>query len=271
MTSIARPYPAARHGDLVTSTAAIARRTVLKFGRTPQLIIIGALQNVIFLLNFRYVFGGAISVGGGIRYVDFEVPGFVTTLVLFAGTGSTVGVCEDAMGGLVDRLRSLPIPRLAPPAGRVLADMVLLTWSLLVAIGVSFLVGFRIHTSAGDATAAFGLCLLFGFAFDWLFVVLGLFAKSGQAAQGMTLMVFPFAFVSSAYVPVETMPAPLEAFATYQPLTAMVNAVRILTQGAPAERLLGHSAEYYVLLSLAWSAVITLVFAPIAVARYWRG
>jgi ABC-2 type transport system permease protein len=259
-----------RSASLWTSTIGIAKRSVLKFLRTPQLVILGTIQGAMFLLIFRYVFGGAIG-AGGLSYVDFLVPGFITTGVLFAGMGAAAGVAEDLEQGFVDRLRSLPIPRSAVLAGRALADTGMQIWGLIITTAIGFAVGFRIHGSVLDAVAAFGLLILLGFAFEWLFITLGMFAGSAQAAQGLALMVFPLTFVSSAYVPVETMPGWLQAFAEHQPLTVMVDAVRALTQGPAAELQLGHGAGYYVIRSLVWAAAIVAVFAPIAVARFRRG
>ncbi|HEV8163438.1 MAG TPA: ABC transporter permease, partial [Actinomycetota bacterium] len=223
-----------RSVSLWTSTLGIAKRSVLKFLRTPQLVVLGTIQGAMFLLIFRYVFGGAIG-AGGLSYVDFLVPGFITTGVLFAGMGAAAGVAEDLEQGFVDRLRSLPIPRSAVLAGRALADTGMQIWGLVITTAIGFAVGFRIHGSVLDAVAAFGLLILLGFAFEWLFITLGMFAGSAQAAQGLALMVFPLTFVSSAYVPVETMPGWLQAFAEHQPLTVMVDAVRALTQGPAAE------------------------------------
>jgi ABC-2 type transport system permease protein len=256
--------------SLWASTIGIAKRSVLKFLRTPQLVVLGTIQGAMFLLIFRYVFGGAIG-GGGLSYVDFLVPGFITTGVLFSGMGAATGVAEDLEQGFVDRLRSLPIPRSAPLAGRAVADTAMQLWGLLVTTAIGFAVGFRIHGTVADALLAFGLLVVFGFAFEWLFITLGMFAGNAQAAQGLALLVFPLTFVSSAYVPVETMPGWLQAFAEHQPLTAMVNAVRALTQGPAAELALGHSAGYFVIRALLWSAAIVAVFAPLAVARFRRG
>jgi ABC-2 type transport system permease protein len=263
-TSIQRP------ARLTASTLGIARRGLLKFLRTPQLVVVGTIQSALFLLIFRYVFGGAIG-AGGLDYVDFLVPGFITTGILFSGMGAAAGVAEDLEQGFVDRLRSLPIPRSAVLAGRALADTGLLVWSLAITSAVGFGVGFRLHGSVVDALAAFGLLLVFGFAFEWMFITLGLVAGSAQAAQGLALMVFPLTFVSSAYVPVESMPGWLQAFASHQPITVMVDAVRVLTQGQAAEALLGHGAGFYVVRAVAWSAAILVVFVPLAVARYRRG
>jgi ABC transporter DrrB family efflux protein len=255
---------------LPVSALVIARRTVLKFLRTPQLVLLGTVQGAMFLLIFRYVFGGAITVGG-ISYVDFLVPGFVTTSVLFGGMGAATAMAEDMEGGFVDRLRSLPIPRSAVLSGRAIADTAILVWSLVITTGIGFLVGFRLHGTASQAILAFLLCLVYGFAFEWVFISLGMLAGTAQAAQGLAFMVFPLTFVSSAYVPVASMPSWLQGFAENQPITVMVNAVRTLTQGPAAEALLGHTAGYYVVKSLLWSAAIVAVFAPLAVARFRRG
>jgi ABC transporter DrrB family efflux protein len=273
MATIAAPArpPAIRpSATLPASTLGIARRSLLKFLRTPQLVVLGTVQGAMFLLIFRYVFGGAIG-AGGLDYVDFLVPGFITTGILFSGMGAAAGVAEDLEQGFVDRLRSLPIPRSAVLAGRALADTAMVVWGLLVTSAIGFAVGFRIHGSVAGALAAFGLLVLFGFAFEWLFITLGLLAGSAQAAQGLALLVFPLTFVSSAYVPVETMPGWLQAFAEHQPITVMVDAVRVLTQGDAAAALLGHEAGYYVVRSLAWAAAIMAVFVPLAVARFRRG
>ena len=142
----------------------------------------------------------------GTSYVNFLVPGFVTTGVLFTGQGAATAVAEDLQQGFVDRLRSLPVPRACFLAGRAIADSVWTTWGLLVAIAVGLGVGFRPDGSAAGDLAALGLCIVFGFAFEWVFLVVGLLAGTPQAAQGHGFLVFPLTFVSSAYVPVSSMP-----------------------------------------------------------------
>jgi ABC-2 type transport system permease protein len=242
----------------------VAARTLKKFVRTPALIVAGTAQGALFLLIFRYVFGGAVAHTGGLSYVDFLVPGFVVTGVLFQGMGAASGIADDLEGGFIDRLRSLPIRLISVVTGRVGADTTLVTWGVLVMSVVGFLVGFRLRGGVGDGVAGFGLTVLFGFAFVWVFITLGLMAGSPQAAQGLSFLVFPLSFVSSAYVPVATMPGWMQGFATYQPMTPMCNTVRILTSGSAAEHLLGHSLGYYLVPSLLWSAGIVLVFAPLA-------
>ena len=267
--SIAIARPRGSTAGLVTSAAQIARRVLLNFIRSPQLVVLGTAQGAMFLLIFRYVFGGAITTNG-IDYVDFVVPGFITTGVLFNAMYSSVGMAEDMHSGLVARLRSLPIPRSAVLVGRALADTGLQLWSLAITIGLGFAVGFRLHGSLGGALAALGLVILFGLVVEWLFLLMGMIAGSAQAAQGFAIIIFPLTFVSSAYVPVATMPSWLRGIAENQPMTVMVDAVRCLTEGHAAEALLGHPTSYFVIRSLVWSVGLLAVFAPLAIARYAR-
>jgi ABC-2 type transport system permease protein len=248
---------------------AVAQRTVRKFVRTPQLIGLATVQSAIFLVVFRYIFGGAIKTGG-LPYVDFLVPGFVTSGILWAGMGAAAGVAEDVEQGLFDRLRSLPIPRASVLAGRALADTALVTWSLVVGTALGFAIGFRMHGSVAAGLAALGLCVLFSFAFEWVFITIGLVAGSAQAAQGMSVLMTLFVFVSSAYVPVASMPGWLRPVAGHQPVTPMVDAVRGLAGGPRSAALLGHSTAYDAGLSLIWAAAIVAVFGVIAAVRFAR-
>jgi ABC-2 type transport system permease protein len=262
--------PAQREITLAAGTVVTARRGLLKYLRTPQLVVLGLANGAVFLILFRYVFGGAIGTAG-VAYVDFLVPGFVATGVLFTGIGAAAGVAEDKAEGLIDRLRSLPMPRASVLAGRALADTAILALGAAVSTGISFAVGFRLHGSVAAALGAFGLCIVYGFAFEWIFVLAGMAAANAQAAQGISFLVFPLTFVSSAYVPVASMPGWLQAFAAHQPITYMVDAVRALTLGPAGHALYGHPASWYVTGSLLWSAGIVAVTAPLAVARYRRG
>jgi ABC transporter DrrB family efflux protein len=255
---------------LAKSTATVTRRALLRYLRTPQLIVLATIQMSLFFLIYRYMFGGAIHVAG-IPYVDYLVPGFIATGVLFAGIGTATAMAEDKEHGFIDRLRSLPIPRSSVLGARVLADTAIFTWSTLFTTAIAFAVGFRLHGSAAEGLAAFGLVVLFGFAFEWVFITMGLFAGNAQAAQGMGMIVFPFAFMSSAYVPVSSMPGWLQVFAKHQPLTYMVDSVRSLTLGPHAQVLLGHPASYFVTRALIWTVVIIVVALPVAVAKYRRG
>jgi ABC transporter DrrB family efflux protein len=264
------PRPTHAAGAL-TTTLGVARRTVLRNVRNPQVFVLGMVQGAMFLLIFRYVFGGAITTNG-VRYVDFLVPGFVGTGVLFSGMTASIGAAGDLQEGFFDRLRSLPVPRVAIAAGRVLADTILATIGLTVTTLVGFAMGFRTSAPLGGLLLAIALCLFAAFAFTWMFVLLGIMAGNPQAAQGMGLLVFPFTFVSSAFVPVQSMPGWMQAFANNQPLTQIVNATRALTLGdETARRVLGHPASFFAVRSLFWCALFIVVFAPLAARRYQRG
>jgi ABC transporter DrrB family efflux protein len=269
LRTLALPRPT-RPAGLLTTTAGVARRTVLHTVRNPQVFVLGMVQGAMFLLIFRYVFGGAIN-NTGVRYVDFLVPGFVGTGVLFSGMTASIGAAEDLAQGLFDRLRSLPIPRIGIVAGRVVADTVLATIGLTVTTLVGFAMGFRTSAPFGSLLLAVALCIFAAFAFTWMFVLLGLLAGNPQAAQGMGLLVFPFTFVSSAFVPVESMPGWMQAFARNQPLTLIVNATRGFSLGDDAQRVLGHPAGYFAVRALFWCALFIVVFAPLAARRYQRG
>ena len=255
---------------LWVSSLLVAGRTVRKFARTPQLVAFTTIQSALFLLMFRFAFGGAIGTGGSLSYVTFLVPGFITTTVLWSGMGAATGVAEDVEHGFVDRLRSLPIPRAAVLIGRSLADTALIVWGLVIAAVFGFAVGFRVHGSVSGALAAFGLCVVFGFAFEWIFIAIGLVSGTAQAAQQMGLMITPLVFLSSAYVPVKSMPAGFRQFSEFQPVSPMVNAVRGLVTGTHGQVLLEHSTSYYVGLSLIWAAAIFVVFGLLAVLRFAR-
>jgi ABC transporter DrrB family efflux protein len=255
---------------LASSTATVTRRALLRYARTPQLIVMATLQMALFFLIYRYMFGGAIR-SVGFPYVDYLVPGFIATGVLFSGIGAAVATAEDLQQGFIDRLRSLPIPRSSVLIARAIADTAILALAAAITVGIAFAVGFRLQGSASEGLAAFGLVVLFGFAFEWLFVTMGLFAGNAQAAQGMGMIVFPFAFISSAYIPVSTMPGWLQAFAKHQPLTPMVDSVRALTLGPHAQQLLGHPTSYFLTRALIWTGALIAVSLPIAVARYRRG
>jgi len=264
-----RPRPGAANGaGFVTAALATGRRTVLQFFRTPQLLMMGTIQGALFLFMFRYVFGGAIDSRGALSYVDFLVPGFLVTVILWTGMGAASGVAEDSSSGVYDRLRSLPIPRSAVMFGRSLADGALVGWGILVTTIIGFLIGFRAQGSIGGVVAGFLLMLVAGYAFTWVFITLGLIAGNAQAAQGMSMLVIPFSFISNANVPVSSMPGWMQPFAANQPVSVIINAVRSLMHGGTDVVGIGHSTGYWVVLSLIWCAGIFVVFSALATARF---
>ena len=264
MTAIPAPTHTA---GWATTAFTVAGRTTRKLLRTPQVFGIAVVQSVVFLLMFRYVIGGAIGVTG-VSYVEFLVPGFVVSGLLFTGGGSAVAVAEDAASGLYDRMRSLPIADSAVLAGRAMADAALMVVVGLVTLLVGFVIGFRMSTTVADLVLAFGLLVVYALCFAIVFVWLGLVSGNAQAAQGLSILAVPFSFISSAFVPIATMPGPVQAFAKAQPLTFMVNSWRGLLLGDDVTRTFDHGLSYYVVGSLLWAVVIALVFTPLAMRSY---
>jgi ABC-2 type transport system permease protein/oleandomycin transport system permease protein len=240
----------------------LARRSVLRIPRQPDLLVGFTVQPVMFVLLFVYVFGGAISTPG-LEYQDFLIPGIVVQSMVFGGFVTALGLSEDLKKGLMDRFRSLPMSRAAVLTGRTLADISTNVVQLVVMLGVGLAVGFRFATGAWHVVAGIALCLLIGYAFSWVFAFIGLAASSPEAANafGFTIL-FPVTFVSSAFVPPETMPDWLQPVAIHNPFTTMVDAIRALFIGTPA----GDSLW----LSVVWSLAIAVVFGTLAVWRYRR-
>jgi ABC-2 type transport system permease protein len=235
----------------------VAHRVMRKYFRTPGLFAMGLIQSAMFLFSFRFVFGGAVTTGAS-SYVYYLVPGYVATIVLFTGGGIAVAVAEDRAQGFTDRLLSLPIPRRAIVLGRTLADSSTNAWTICATAAFGFLFGFRLEGSVEQGLAALGLCLVYGVVFTVVFIVMGLVAPNTQSAQGMSMIAFVFAFISSVYVPVTSMPGWLQPFAKYQPITPMVDAVRSVLVGSTSD----------VTLALTWSAVLVVIFTPVAIVRY---
>jgi ABC-2 type transport system permease protein len=261
--------PTASGAGVFATVATVAMRGVRRYLRTPQMLVFNLIGLATFGFLFRYIFGGSIHLGS-VPYVDFLVPGFVLTSVLITGTGVAAGVAENIEQGSFDRLRSLPVPRVALAAGQVAGDTVLVAFGVVVTVAMGFAAGFHLHGSVAQGLAACALCILCGFAFLWMFVGIGLVAGNAQSAQGMAMAVYPFIFVSSAYVLVGTLPGWLQPVAAYQPVTIMSNAVRSLALGNPAAAGLGHTTTYWVVLSLVWAAGLAVIFAPLAINRYRR-
>jgi ABC transporter DrrB family efflux protein len=239
---------------------AIAQRNLIAYVRIPQLLVFSTIQPVIFVLMFRYVFGGAIDVPG-IPYVDFLMPGIFVQTVIFGSMAAAIGLATDLKSGLIERFHSLPMSRSAVLAGRTLADLGRNVFVALLMTGVGFLVGFRVHTNPLAFVAGLGLVLLFGYTFAWIFAALGLAVGDPETAQAAAFpVVAPLVFASSAFVPVDSMPGWLQVFAEHQPVSVTASAVRALVVGGPTTT--------YVLQCVAWCLGILVVFAPLAVARY---
>jgi len=238
----------------------LAVRSVKRIKRQPDLLVGYTVQPIMFVLLFVYVFGGAISTPG-LRYVDFLIPGIVVQSIVFGGFVTALGLSDDLRKGLMDRFRSLPMSRSAVLTGRTFADISTNVLQLVVMLAVGGAVGFRFTTEIPTILGGIALLLLIGYAFSWVFAFIGLAASSPEAANayGFTIL-FPLTFVSSAFVPVGSMPGWLQPVARHNPFTTMVNAIRRLFIDTPA----GND----VWLAAVWSVAITVVFAALAIWRY---
>jgi ABC-2 type transport system permease protein len=249
----------------VRETLLITRRHLLRTWRTPQIMILSAIMPIVFVLLFRYVFGGAIHVPGYSQYVDYLIPGIVVQTVLFGGSSTAVGMAEDLSSGITDRLRSLPISRSSILAARTLGDLLRLTYTVALVIGVGMLVGFRFHNGLVPVLEGLGIALLFGYACSWLFALVALMARQTETAQlAAFLLTFPIVFASSIFASPATMPTWLRDFANAQPVTKVVDALRVLGEGTG-------SATRPALYAIAWSLGILLVAATAATVRFRRG
>ena len=246
----------------LADTAVLALRNLKRIPRQPDLLIGFTIQPIMFVLLFRYVFGGAIRTPG-YEYVDFLMPGIIVQSLAFGGFVTALGLSDDLKKGLIDRFRSLPMSRAAVLTGRTLADLVTNAFSLALMIAVGMAAGFRFSSTPLEVVGGIALMLLFGYAFSWVFAYLGLTASSPEAAQSLGFIaIFPLTFASSAFVPVETMPSWLQAFAEINPFTITVDAMRALFVGAEAGNAVWGT--------LAYCAVLLVVFVPLSVARYRR-
>jgi ABC transporter DrrB family efflux protein len=245
-----------------SDTLVLAKRSLKRIPRQPDLLVGFTIQPIMFVLLFVYVFGGAIDTGS-LDYVDFLIPGIIVQSMVFGGFVTALGLAEDLKKGLIDRFRSLPMWSPAVISGRILADVGTNVIQLVIMFSVGILVGFRFNSSFPEIIAGLALLLLIGYAFSWVFAFIGLTASSPEAANayGFTIL-FPLTFISSAFVPVDTMPSWLEPIAEHNPFTTMVDAARALFIGTPA----GND----IWLAILWSLGIIAVFSMLSVWRYRR-
>jgi len=251
----------------VSDTLTIARRNLLVWMRVPAYIVFTVIQPIMFVLMFRYVFGGAIPVRGipG-GYVNFLMPGIIGQTAAFATFGTAIALAQELKKGVIDRLRVMPMARSAVLAGRLVADTGRMIVTIVIIIAVGYAVGFRFENGAGPAILMVVLSVVFGLAVCLIAAFTGLAIGDEESVQAFGMIwLFPLTFVSSAFVPIQTMPGWLQAFANNQPVTYVINAMRSLAlgnAGGPLEPSLWHG--------LAWLAGIFIVFAPLAVRAYRR-
>ena len=267
MTAIAVPQPEpgllARSRWAVTDTLAITRRNLLVWMRVPSYLVFTVVQPVMFVLMFRYVFGGAIPVDVPGGYVNYLIPGIIAQTAAFASFGTAIALAQELQKGVIDRLRSMPMARFAVLAGRLVADTFRMTVTILIIIGVGYAVGFRFLNGVGPAISMVLLAVVFGLAFCCIAAWTGLTIGDEESVQAFGLIwLFPLTFLSSAFVPIATMPGWLQAFANNQPVTYVVDTMRALALGGPVAASMWKS--------VAWLAGIFIVFLPLAVRAYRR-
>lgn len=255
-----------RYGALDALT--LTRRNLLIWAKVPAFIVFTIVQPVMFTLLFRYVFGGAIPVAGGrINYVEFLIPGVIAQTAGFGCFGTAIALANELKLGMIDRLRAMPIARSAVLLGRLAADTLRMLLTVLILVGIGYAVGFRFHAGVGNAILMILLATLLGLVFCTISAFIGLAIKDEESVQAFGLIwVFPLTFVSSAFVPVQSMPGWLQAFANNQPFTQVTDAIRALAIGdTPVSQMGNHWWA-----GLLWMAGIVAVFIPLAVRAYRR-
>jgi ABC transporter DrrB family efflux protein len=239
----------------------LARRNLLMWAKVPAFIVFTVVQPVMFTLLFTYVFGGAIHTDAPGGYVDFLIPGVIAQTAAFASFATAIALALEVQKGIIDRFRSMPIARSAVLLGRLGADLVRLLITVLTIVGVGYLVGFRFHGGVGGALGMIGFALLLGLATCCVSAFIGLKIQDEESVQAFGLIwVFPLTFVSSAFVPVSSMPGWLQAFADNQPFSQVVDAMRALALGTPAGN--------HIWAALLWMVAVLAVFVPLAVRAY---
>ena len=259
--SIATLAPTGRV-NVVRNTLTIARRNLLHIRATPEQLVEMSIQPLMFLVLFVYVFGGAIE-GSSREFLLYALPGILVQSVAFLPFTTALALNVDFQRGVIDRFRSLPIARSAVISGRILADGARIVWSILIITGFGVLLGFRFGGGVAGAFGALAVVTAFGLTMCWPMAFIGITARSTESVNTWGFMIIlPLTFASSAFVRPETMPGWLEAFVKVNPVTSVIDAARGLMLGGPVAR--------PVVQSVIWMAVITAVFAPLAIGRYRR-
>jgi ABC transporter DrrB family efflux protein len=257
----------------LTDVWVLIKRSLARIRREPETLSDVTIQPVIFVLMFTYVFGGAIgSFGGGMNYHEYLIGGMLGMGLAQTAPGTAVGVVSDMSTGLIDRFRSLPMSRSAVLVARSVADLLTQVIGGVMVAAVGLAIGWRVHTGVADIAAAFGLALLFGYAFTWMGACLGMVLRSPEAAQQTGFIIFlPLTFISSAFVPVQSMPGWMQPVADWNPMSALAAAARHLFGNPnPAATINSWPMQHPELAVVAWSAFLLVVFAPLAVSLYRR-
>jgi ABC transporter DrrB family efflux protein len=262
----ARPSAAQNARWAISDALVITRRNLLVWMRVPAYLVFTVVQPVIFVLLFRYVFGGAIHAPGAGGYVSYLMPGIIGQTAAFATFATAIALAQEAKKGVIDRFRAMPMARSAVLAGRLIADSIRMMIVILVIVGVGYAVGFRFQNGVAGAVGMVLLAEAFGVTVCAVSAFIGLAIKDEESVQAFGLIwLFPLTFISSAFVPIATMPTWLQDFANNQPVTLVINAMRSMALGGPDFPLNPALWE-----SLLWLAGVLIVFVPLAVWSYRR-
>ncbi len=252
--------------------AIVAKRNLIKIKRVPEVLVFVLISPIMFVLLFAYVFGGAIDIPGA-SYREFLIAGIFAQTVIFGATFTGAGLAEDMQKGIIDRFRSLPMSNSAVLVGRTVSDIVYNVLSILIMGITGLIVGWRIRGSVLDAIGGVLLLLLFAYAFSWIMAFVGLVVPSVEVVNNASfIVIFPLTFIANTFVPSETLPGPLRAFADWNPVSAITQAARELfgnvPPGLPEPQT--WALQNPVLYSIIWVVIIIAVFAPLSVAQYKR-
>jgi ABC-2 type transport system permease protein len=256
----------------VTDVWVLTKRSIARIRREPETLADVTFMPVIFILMFAYVFGGAIGLPGHGNYHEYLIGGMLGMGLAQTAPGVATALVTDMSTGLIDRFRSLPMSRWAVLVARSIAELLTQIISAVVVVGVGLAIGWRVHTNAPDVIAAFALALLFGYAFTWAGVCLGMTLRSPEAAQQTGFIIFlPLTFISSAFVPTQGMPGWLQPVAEWNPMSALAAACRHLFGNPnPAASIHAWPMQHPELAVVCWSVAMLVVFAPLAVHLYRR-
>ncbi|WP_433268698.1 ABC transporter permease [Micromonospora vinacea] len=273
MSAVSMPAPSVDltpgRPALLADSGTLIWRGLARWRRDPGPLIASLGFNILIVLMFAYLFGGALQVPGGGSYREFLMPGMFVMTMVFGISLTTMAVAEDLERGVTDRLRSMPVSPLAPLAARAVVDMLFALVTLGVLLLTGLAIGWRAHGGVGATLAAVGLILLLRFALIWVGIFLGLVTRGQTAVAAVQTLEFPLGFLSNAFVAPSTMPAWLGAVAAWNPLSATVGATRELF-GNPGWGGDSWAAQHYPWLAVLWPLVLVAIFLPLSVARYRR-
>jgi ABC transporter DrrB family efflux protein len=259
---------------MIADAHVVAKRNIIKIKRVPDLLVFTTLSPIMFVLLFSYVFGGAIAIQGNARgagYREFLIAGIFAQTVVFGATITGAGLAEDVKKGIIDRFRSLPMAPSAVLTGRTLSDVVNNVIVLVVMSLTGLAVGWRIRGSLPEALAGYAMLLIFAYAVSWIMAWIGMLVPSPEVVNNASfIVIFPLTFVANTFVPLNTLPTPLQRFAEWNPVSAVTQAARELFGNIPAgtPKPTAWPLEHPIGYTLAWSLVILAIFIPVANAQY---